>query len=58
MAGFAAQRVKGEGLSDRVSVRQADMQDLGAWQARCRPHPYPMRLRSSSPSPRLAVLTQ
>ena len=34
MAGFAAQRIEAAGLSDRVSARQADMQDLSAWQAR------------------------
>ncbi len=34
MTGFAAQQIEDAGLSDKVSARQADMQDLSAWQAR------------------------
>ena len=34
MVECATQRIATAALSDRVSARQADMQDLSAWQAR------------------------
>ena len=38
MVEFAALRVEAAGLGSRITTRQADAQDLSAWQARSRLH--------------------